>query len=212
MEIVVTTRQKELLSVIYNFIKNTGFPPTLAEMRENLGVSSNQSILDLLEKLSEKGSIRRNEGNARNIVILPSGYRELGEPALTPFLGITSAGAPIEAIEIAGEWQQMPGEVSKLQSDLFMLRISGDSMINAGIDNGDVVLVQSKKEFVSGEVVLAEKDGESTVKRFVSEDKPPYVYLKPENPKYQNILFTDDTELKGKVISVLKNNYWKQIK
>ena len=212
MESVVTTRQKELLEVIYQFIKDTGFPPTIAEMRENLGVSSNQSILDLLEKLSRKGSIKRSEGNARNITILPMGYKELEEPSLTPFLGVTSAGAPIEAIEITGEWQKMPGGVSQLQSDIFMLRVDGDSMINAGIDDGDVVLVQTKKEFVSGEVVLAQKDGESTVKRFISEDKPPYVYLKPENPKYQNILFTDSTELKGKVISVLKNNYWKSIK
>ncbi len=212
MELSVTTRQKELLSVIYEFIKDTGFPPSIAEMRENLGVSSNQSILDLLEKLSVKGFIKRNEGNARNITILPIGYKELGEPTLTPFLGVTSAGVPVEAIEITGEWKEMPGEVSRLQSDIFMLRISGDSMINAGIDDGDVVLVQTKKEFVSGEIVLAEKDNQTTIKRFISEDKPPYVYLKPENPKYQNILFTDETELKGKVISVLKNNYWKSIK
>ena len=181
-------------------------------MRQNLGVSSNQSILDLLEKLSKKSFIKRNEGNARNVAILPRGYKELGEPSLTPFLGVTSAGAPIEAIEISGEWREMSGEVSKLDSDIFMLRISGDSMINAGIDDGDVVLVQTKKEFVSGELVLAYKDGESTIKRFISEDKPPYVYLKPENPNYQNILFTDTTELKGKVISVFKNNYWKSIK
>lgn len=212
MKLAVTTRQKELLGVIYEFIKNTGFPPTIAEMRENLGVSSNQSILDLLEKLSLKGFLKRNEGNARNITILPIGYKELGEPSLTPFLGVTFAGAPIEAIKISGEWRVISDEVSKLESDIFMLRIAGDSMINAGIDDGDVVLVQTKKEFISGEVVLAEKDGETTVKRFISEDKPPYVYLKPENPKYQNILFTDTTELKGKIISVLKNNYWKSIK
>ena len=85
-------------------------------------------------------------------------------------------------------------------------------MINAGIDDGDVVLVKSQKEFVSGEVVLAQIGSDSTVKRFMSEDKPPYVYLKPENPKYKNILFSDDAELKGKVISVLKNGYWKSIK
>ena len=212
MELAVTTRQKELLGVIYEFIKNTGFPPSIAEMRENLGVSSNQSILDLLDKLSKKGFIKRSEGNARNVTILPKGYKELEEPSLTPFLGVTSAGSPIEAIEISGEWKEISDEVSRLESDIFMLRISGDSMINAGIDDGDVVLVQTKKEFISGEVVLAYKDGESTVKRFISEDKPPYVYLKPENPKYQNILFTDTTELKGKVISVLKNNYWKSVK
>ena len=61
-------------------------------------------------------------------------------------------------------------------------------MINAGIDDNDTVLVQTKKEFTSGEVVLANKAGDATIKRFISEDKPPYVYLKPENPEYQNIL------------------------
>src|SRR3989338_457049 len=149
MELVVTARQKELLSVVYEFIKDTGFPPTIAEMREKLGVSSNQSILDLLEKLSQKAFVKRSEGNARNVTILPRGYKELGEPSLTPFLGVTSAGAPIEAVEISGEWKKVSDEVSRLESDIFMLRISGDSMINAGIDDGDVVLVQTKKEFVS---------------------------------------------------------------
>src|SRR3989344_3515243 len=163
------------------------------------------------EKLKKSNVIKKETG-ARTLVILPLGYEILGTPQLAPFLGVTTAGMPAEAIEITGEWQALSNNVAKLQSDIFMLRISGDSMINAGIDDGDVVLVQTKKEFISKEIVLAEVNGDSTIKRFISEDKPPYVYLKPENPKYQNILFTDTTELKGKVISVLKNNYWKSIK
>lgn len=208
-----TKRQKELLDIIYQFIKNTGFSPTIEEMRKDLGVVSNQSILDLLSKLCNQKLIQRNEGVARSITILPMGYQMLGASSLVPFLGVTSAGQPIEAIGITGEWREMPGNnVALLQSDIFMLRVSGDSMINADIDDGDVVLVQTKKEFVSKEVVLAEVGGDSTIKRFISEDKPPYVYLKPENPNYKNILFTDEVRLKGKVISVLKNNYWKPIK
>lgn len=93
-----------------------------------------------------------------------------------------------------------------------MLKISGDSMINAGIDDNDMVLVQSKKEFMSGEIVYAEIGDEGTVKRFMSEDRPPYVYLKPENPRYDNILFKDDVILKGKVVSVLKGTYWQVVK
>lgn len=211
MKSIVTERQKQLLWVIYDFIKSTGYPPTFEEMRENLGVSSNQSIVDLLEKLKKSSVIKKDTG-ARTLAILPLGYKILGAPQLVPVLGVTTAGMPAEAIEITGEWQMLSPDVSKLQADVFMLRISGDSMINAGIDDGDVVLVQSKKEFVSGEVVLAHKDGEATIKRFISEDKPPYVYLKPENPKYENILFTDTTELKGKIISILKNNYWRPVK
>lgn len=211
MENKVTPRQKQLLAIIYEFVRDTGYPPSFEEMRDNLGVVSNQSIIDLLNKLKKANFIKKDEG-ARSLAIKPLGYEALGCPALAPVLGSTTAGTLVEAIEITGEWQQISQEVARLQTDIFMLRIIGDSMINAGIDDGDVVLVQAKKEFVSGEIVLADRDGESTIKRFISEDKPPYVYLKPENPVYKNILFTDSVQLKGKVISVLKNNQWKSIK
>lgn len=210
----LTKRQKELLNIIYQYIKNSGFPPTLQEMRENLGVSSNQSIIDLLNKLKNAQFIKRDEG-ARSIAILPLGYDVLGQPSLAAFLGATSAGAPIESVAIQGEWVNIPSAFEKLErlsNEIFALKIYGDSMINAGIEDGDLILVQSHKEFVSGDIVLAHQNGEATIKRFMSDDKPPYVYLKPENPKYENILFTEETELKGKVISVLKNGYWKPVK
>jgi len=211
VESKVTKRQKELLSIIYGFIKSAGYPPTFEEMREGLAVSSNQSIIDLLTRLQRARLIQRSETAARGLNILPLGYKVLDKPPLVPFLGVTSAGVPTESIETFGEWQQLSKEVAKLTDDVFVLKVMGDSMINAGIDDGDAVLVQSKKEFVSGEIVYAQIEDGGTIKRFISEDKPPYVYLKPENPKYQNILFTDEVRLKGKVISVLKNNYWKPV-
>lgn len=211
MKSTITDRQKELLLIIYQYIKNSGYPPTFEEMKERLGVSSNQSVIDFLAKLEEQKLIKRNESAARGIIILPLGYKILGEPALAPFLGMTTAGVPIDPIEISGEWQQVSSDAAKLNDDVFLLRISGDSMINAGIDNGDVVLVKSEKEFISGDIVLADLAGESTIKRFISDDKPPYVYLKPENPKYQIIPATDNMRLKGKVISILKKGYWKSI-
>jgi len=192
---------------IYEHIASTGYPPTFEEMREALGVSSNQSILDLLEKLQLKGLIKRENGS-RTLAILHLGYQALGRPALAPVLGTTTAGLPAESIEITGEWHTISSDVARLKEEMFMLKISGDSMINAGIDDGDAVLVQTMKEFVSGDIVFAEIGDEGTVKRFMSDDKPPYVYLKPENPNYKNILFTDDTVLKGKVISIFKNNQW----
>ncbi|MCX6813660.1 MAG: transcriptional repressor LexA [Candidatus Azambacteria bacterium] len=212
MKSQATKRQKELLSIIYQYIKDTGYPPTFEEMRTALNVSSNQSVIDLLSKLEKQQLIRKNESAARGIAILLLGYDALGKPPLTPFLGLTSAGAPMEAIENAGEWQKIPGDVAKFSENVFLLKIQGDSMINAGINNGDIVLIKEQKEFISGDVVLAQIRDESTIKRFISEDKPPYVYLKPENPKYSNILFTDETTLKGKVVSVLKNDNWKPIK
>ena len=209
---MITKRQKQLLSIVYEYIKDVGYPPTFEEMRERLQVVSNQSVIDLLEKLGKNRIIKRGDSVARSIAILPLGYEILGSPPLVAFLGATSAGSPIEAVEISGEWQEFSGNVSQLKGNVFLLKISGDSMINAGIDNNDIVLVKSEKEFISGDIVLANNNGESTVKRFVSDDKPPYVYLKPENPKYPVIPFTEEMELKGKVISILKNGYWEPVK
>ena len=208
----ITKRQNDLLAIIYQYIKDTGYPPTFEEMRGNLKVSSNQSVIDLLYKLEKNGFIKKREGSARGISILPAAYHVLGEPPLVPFLGFTSAGSPIQSIEISGEWQTISQEIARLSEEIFMLKVSGDSMVNAGIDDGDAVLVQTKKEFVSGEIVYAQIGDGGTIKRFISEDKPPYVYLQPENPKYQIINFTDEMELKGKVVSIFKDGYWKAIK
>jgi len=180
-------------------------------MRESLRVASNQSIVDLLGKLEKKKLIKKSKGSARGLVILPLGYETLGKSPRAPFLGDTSAGLPIEPIELSGEWQAVSPEISKFTEDVFLLKITGDSMINAGIDDGDVVLIKNEKEFISGDVVLADIDGESTIKRFISDDKPPFIYLKPENPKHKIIPATDQMRLKGKVVSVLKKGYWKKI-
>jgi len=207
----LTERQKELLRIIYVYIKDTGFPPAFEEMRENLGVSSNQSIIDLLERLKNARLIKRSD-KARSIALLPLAYVVLGEPPLVPFFGITAAGAPVEAMDIQGEWKTLSSDVAMLKDNVYLLKITGDSMINAGIDDGDMVLVKDEKEFYSNDIVLAQIGDSSTVKRFVSDDSPPFVYLKPENPAYEIILFTEETRITGKVISVLKNNTWKPVK
>ncbi len=207
----LTERQRQLLTIIYTFIKNTGFPPSFEEMKKALDVVSNQSVMDLLTKLEKQKLIKRNEAQARGIVILPLGYEVLDKPQAAPFLGITHAGASISPIEMEGEWQQLPGGLAKLTDEVFVLRVSGDSMINAGIDDGDNVLIKNQREFSSGDIVLAEVDGESTIKRFISDDKPPYLYLKPENPKYDLILFTNTVELKGKVMYVFSKGQVKPI-
>lgn len=207
----ITPRQKDLLSIIYHYIRSEGYAPTFEEMRERLKVSSNQSVIDLLVKLDKNKFIKKNEAIARSIVILPLGYKILGKPPLAPFLGISSAGAPINAIEVTGDWQSLSDDVSKLADQVYILKISGDSMINAGIDDGDMVLVKSEKEYVSGDIVLARIRDEVTVKKFISDDNPPYIYLKPENPKYEIIPATDEMKLEGKVISILKGGYWKAV-
>lgn len=213
MKGLTTNRQKELLHFIYEYIAENSYSPTLEEMRGYLDVVSNQAVLDLLKKLESQKLIRKDASVSRSISILEKGYKILGKNPSIAVLGITSAGIPLEAVKISGEWITSPtSDVASFKDNVFLLKIQGDSMINAGIEDGDMVLVQEQKEFISGDIVLARIKDESTIKRFISDDRPPYVYLKPENPKYENILFTDEIRLKGKVISVLKNGYWNKTK
>ncbi|MBI3631323.1 MAG: repressor LexA [Candidatus Staskawiczbacteria bacterium] len=212
----ITKRQKQLLEIIYNYIETTGYPPTFEEMRESLDVVSNQSVIDLLTKLEKQKFLKRSEASARSLTILPFGYKMMNKPPLIALLGTASAGFPIESIEVEGKWESVPAVVGdkleKLKDNVFLLKISGDSMINAGIDDGSIVLVKEQKEFISGDIVYAQIGDSATVKRFVSDNKPPFLYLKPENPNYNIIHFTEDMTLRGKVISILKNGYWVPIK
>ena len=213
MKGLTTNRQKELLHFICEYIAENSYSPTLEEMRNYLDVVSNQAVLDLLKKLENQNLIRKDASISRSISVFQKGYKIIGKNPPIAVLGTTSAGAPMEAVEISGEWITSPtSDVAAFKDNVFLLKVSGDSMIGAGIDDGDLVLVQEQKQFISGDIVLAQIRDESTIKRFVSEDKAPYVYLKPENPKYKIIPFTDETMLKGKVISVLKNGYWNKIK
>ncbi|PIX67915.1 repressor LexA [Candidatus Shapirobacteria bacterium CG_4_10_14_3_um_filter_35_13] len=198
-----STRQIEMLKILYGYIRDTGYPPTFEEMRESLKVASNQSVIDLLTKLEEKKLIKRSENSARGINILPLGYEYVKEKPLVPFLGISHAEVPIDVSEIAGNWESVSSDLRLLTDEVFMVEVIGDSMINASIFDGDYALIKSAKEFSSGDIVLANIAGRSTIKRFISDDKPPYLYLKPENPNYQIILCTSEVELKGKVIHVI---------
>lgn len=205
----LTKRQKQLLSIIYDFFSTTGYPPSFEEMRESLGVASNQSVIDLLKKLLDKKVIKRDEGTARGISILPLGCEIINKPIITPVIGAAFAGTPAEAVINIGEWQEIKGvheKLTQLKGDLQFIHVHGDSMINAGINDGDLVLVRKQPEFISGDIVLARVRGdEFTIKRFISEDKPPYVYLKPENPKYEVIPFEDETSMIGKILFIYKN-------
>jgi len=196
----ITKRQKEILQFIYNSYKDNGFPPDFGEFKEKLSISSNQAILDHLGSLEKKGFISREEKAARGIKIRPLGYEILDVEPLLPILGTSYAGTFTEAIEIKGNWAPASGHVQKLEEETFLIKISGDSMINAGILEGDHLLVKSQKEFVSGDIVLAQTPEGTTVKRFISQDSPPYLYLKPENPKHKLILFTPEVEMQGKII------------
>ena len=193
----LTARQKEVLNSIYNSFKESGYPPTLADLRDRLGVSSNQAVLDFLKLLEEKGYIKREEGMARGLKILKKAFDELNLQRISPYVGVTAAGPYIEAIE-ALEWKAS-GDV---EISGMYVKVKGDSMINAGIKDGDIVVVEAATEFKSGDIVLARSDDGTTVKRLIHDDGN--VYLKAENPKHKNSPIYPGTRLIGKVVKVLK--------
>lgn len=194
----ITIRQEQVLRFIYKSISKSGYPPTLADLREELDVSSNQAVLDILKILQTKGYIEKEEGMARGLRILDKGIQELGLKQMAPVVGISAAGPYMQAYEI-NEWKVID-DVRVTSSDR-LIRISGDSMIGAGIEDGDIVIIREAKEFKNGEIVLARNDNETTVKRFVHDDGK--VYLKPENPNYKNIPIYPETRLLGVVVGIL---------
>jgi len=198
----LTERQKQTLMFIYKSIKYSGYPPTLSEIREELQVVSNQAVLDLLKILETKKYIRKEEGAARGIQLTQKGYDELNVSQYAPMVGITAAGPFMETLEQYGEWLEISQDLSKLSERIALFKIKGDSMIEAGLNDGDIVVIQYQaNEFRNGDIVLARNDDGTTIKRFVNVNGK--IYLKSENAKYGRIPFTPDLRLLGKIISVL---------
>ncbi len=202
----ITQKQKKVLELIYKTIKDSGFTPTLADIREALNLVSNQSVLNFLNALEENGYIEREEGQARGIKISRLGLKFLGKEKLIPQVGISSAGPFIETLEqTAFNWFELPGKVledeavKKSKEEMFAITVYGDSMINAGIDDGDILLVKKSKEYKSGDIVVARTDDGTTVKKFIADGGKRY--LKPENPEYKNIpIIPGEVQFEGKVI------------
>lgn len=194
-----TNRQKELLEIIYKHIEQSGYPPTLEDMREKLKVSSNQSVLDLLKSLEVKKLVKREEGEARSIQILPHGYDAIGKVPLVRVVGKTAAGPAKEAI-LQHEWLPLPSGYKKYDN-VFVVQVSGNSMIDVNIYDGDAVLIKKQREYKSGDIVLAQIGEDVTLKTFIAKNNK--TYLKPENPNYRIIAITEDTYFLGKMIANL---------
>lgn len=199
----LTERQKQTLMFIYNSIKYSGYPPTLSELKESLNVVSNQAVLDLLKILETKKYIRKEGGAARGLQLTQKGYDALNVSTYAPMVGVTAAGPFMDTLEQYGEWKEISNDLAKLSEKIGLFKVKGDSMIGAGLNDGDIVVVKHEvTEFRNGDIVLARNDDGTTIKRFVHTNNK--VYLSPENPKYSRISITPDLRLIGKVISKIE--------
>ena len=196
----ITAKQQEILAFIKETILNKGYPPTVREICEAVRLKSTSSVHSHLETLEHNGYIRRDPTKPRAMEILDDGFglarRELVQ---VPVVGTVAAG-PILAEENIEDYFPVPANILP-NSQTFMLRVKGDSMVNAGIFEGDQIIVEQTSIADNGDIVVALIDDSATVKRFFKEDG--YYRLQPENDSMEPIIVSH-MEVLGKVVGLFR--------
>lgn len=192
----ITVKQREILDYIKSEILQRGYPPAVREICEAVKLKSTSSVHSHLETLEKNGYIRRDPTKPRAIEIVDDSFNlSRHEIVNVPIVGTVTAGQPILAIEnIEGYFPLLSEDMPK--SDTFMLKVKGESMINAGIFNGDMILVEKQSTAENGEIVVALIEDSATVKTFYKEDH--HFRLQPENDTMDPII-VDKVDILGKV-------------
>lgn len=196
MEEELTTRQKEILEFIEEGIERRGYPPTAREISGHFGFRSPKSATDHLRALERKGYIKREPARARGVSLVRRGV---------PVVGAISAGSPIFASENLEGSVEIDEEFFRSSGELFALRVQGDSMIGAGIYEGDIVLIKRQNTAENGDIVAVLLDEEATLKRFYHEHKR--IRLQPENPSMEPIYirpYEARTIILGKAVGLMR--------
>ena len=186
----LTRRQEEILNYIKEYIVSNGYPPTIREICKAVGVSSPATVHAHLTNLENKGFIKKEDTKNRAIEVLVKNEFANKDDLVVevPLLGKITAGNPIEAIEQPDEFFSLPAYLIPKNKDVFTLNVSGCSMINAGILDGDIVIVERQNTARNGEIIVAmTNENEVTLKTFYKEDG--YVRLQPENDTMEPIYF-----------------------
>lgn len=197
----ITAKQREILEYIKNEILNKGYPPAVREICEAVHLKSTSSVHAHLESLEKNGYIRRDPTKPRAIEIMDENFNlTRREVVNVPVIGRVAAGQPVLAVENIESYFPIPAEMMP-NHESFMLTVKGDSMINAGIFDGDKVLVQKQPSAENGEIVVALIDDSATVKTFYQEAD--HIRLQPENDVFEPIIVSECTIL-GKVFGVFR--------
>ena len=197
----ITPKQREILEYIKHEILNRGYPPTVRELCDAVHLKSTSSIHSHLESLEKNGYIRRDPSKPRAIEIVDDSFNlTRREMVNVPIIGSIAAGQPLLAIQNIENYFPIPAEYMPNQ-DTFMLRVKGESMINAGICDGDVIIVKQKNTASNGDMVAALVDDSATVKTFYKEDG--HIRLQPENDNMDPII-VPDCQILGVVFGVFR--------
>ena len=198
----ISKKQEEILQYIKDQILQRGFPPAVREICEAVHLKSTSSVHSHLETLEKNGYIRRDPTKPRAIEILDDQFNLVRREVVNvPLIGTVAAGQPIFAVENIEGYFPVPAEFMP-NAQSFLLKVKGDSMINAGIFDGDQVLVKQQSSAENGDMVVALVEDAATVKTFYKEDG--YYRLQPENDEMDPILVHGNLQILGKVFGVFR--------
>jgi repressor LexA len=202
----LTPRQRRVLDVIRQAVADRGYPPSVREIGEAVGLTSSSSVAHQLKVLQNKGFLRRDPHRPRAVEVLPPASADDGSmnmrptPAFVPVVGRIAAGTPLLAEEAIEDVFPLPRELVGTGT-LFLLRVVGDSMVEAAIADGDWVVVRQQPNAENGDIVAAMIDSEATVKTYKKRDG--HVWLMPHNANFEPIP-GDDALIMGRVVTVLR--------
>ncbi|HEX8759847.1 MAG TPA: transcriptional repressor LexA [Pseudonocardiaceae bacterium] len=207
----LTPRQRRVLEVIRDWVQRCGYPPSVREIGEAVGLTSTSSVAHQLRALERKGYLRRDPNRPRAVGVRPAestletsevsgGSSARPTPTFVPVVGRIAAGGPVLAEQAIEDVFPLPKEIVG-EGSLFLLRVAGDSMVEAAITDGDWVVIRQQPTAENGDIVAAMIDGEATVKTFKRRDG--HIWLLPHNPAYEPIAGDEATVL-GRVVAVLR--------
>lgn len=198
----LTKRQEDVLKFIADYLATYEYPPSYQEIADKFGIVSKHGVVRHLEALVRKGFIEKTGTTARSLRIIDKRYQPPSEIANLPLIGQVSAGYPILAEQNIDDYVAVPRRLIKTEGRYFTLRVQGESMMNAGIMDGDLVIVMSSNAAEPGQIVVALIGDEVTVKRLIVRGSEKF--LKAENPAYPDIHPQSEWHIQGKVVGLIR--------
>lgn len=196
----LSAKQKEVYEFIKKYSQEKGYPPAVREICEAVGLSSTSTVHGHLKRLEKKGLIKRDSTKPRALEIVEFANRKK-EMIDIPIVGKVTAGEPILAVENIEDTFTIPLNYIKNRNDLFILKVKGESMIDAGILDGDLAIIEKTESALNGEIVVALIDNSATIKRFFKEKD--HIRLQPEN-KTMSPIIVEDCRILGKLVGIYR--------
>ncbi|MDY6012066.1 transcriptional repressor LexA [Clostridium sp.] len=194
-------KQSQIYDFLKNYTENKGYPPSVREICQAVGLKSTSTVHGHLKRLEKKGLIKRDPTKPRALEIIEFSQTKR-EMINIPILGDINAGEPILATENIEDTFSLPIDFIKHNKDLFILKVNGNSMINIGVNNNDFAIIEKTQTAINGDIVVALIDDTATIKRFFKEKD--HIRLQPENDNMDPIII-DDCKILGKLVGIFRS-------